>query len=237
MGKHVLVEKPLALTSKEAGKMIETAKEKKVVLMVGQSRRFYKAVLESKHYLNKIGVPLNIIAIFNVSILKAPTSWWQDPQKVGEGFIIDLNGPHLVDYITWILDKKPSKVFTLGYQNNSEWKGPDEAVITMKFDNNVIATAYLSFNTSPEINEKIIIGTKGTIRVINDNELWLNDSLVGKFSGEMNYLKGGSNFVRQMEEFINAIRYNKTPLACAEECRKVVEVVEAARKSKVFCSR
>ena len=229
--KHVLVEKPLALTLADADEMIRTSRENGTVLMVAQSRRFYKAVLNSKQYLSEIGEPFNVIGIWNVCVRKPSTSWWLNPEMVGRGFLADLNGPHVMDYVLWVIRDKACRVHALGYQNNREWNGPDEVCISVKFLQGGIATVHVSFNTVPEINEKIVTGPKGTMRIINDSEIWVNGDLKEKYPEEKDYLKGGSNFILQIDEFRNAIKDGKPPLTSGEECRRVVEVIAAARES------
>ena len=56
-GKHVLVEKPLALSSKDAHKLIDLAKKNRVNLMVGHVLLFHPAILKMKELIekNKIG--------------------------------------------------------------------------------------------------------------------------------------------------------------------------------------
>ena len=230
-GKHVLIEKPLALSVGEADIMIKAAEQSNVVLMVAQSRRFYKAVLDSKKLLPQIGLPFNVTATWNVHVSEPPALWWRDPKKVGEGLVVDLNGAHLLDYVLWIIDSKPSEVYAISYQNNSTWKGPDEALIAVKFEDGRFASTHLSFNTIPEINEKVIQGKNGTIVVKRDQEILLNGELVITHEEQMDYLKGGENFVRQMDEFIDAIVYEKTPLTSAKSNRRVVQVLEAANRS------
>jgi predicted dehydrogenase len=60
--KHVLVEKPFALSVKDAVRMIGTAHAKNLVLMCGQSFRFFKAVQEAKKRIKtEIGEPFSVL--------------------------------------------------------------------------------------------------------------------------------------------------------------------------------
>ncbi len=59
-GRHVLVEKPMAISVKETDPMIEAAEKAGVILMVGQSRRFIPALRLSKTFLPRIGKPFNM---------------------------------------------------------------------------------------------------------------------------------------------------------------------------------
>jgi len=60
-GKHVIVEKPIALTSEEAQKMIKTAEKEGLWLLVGHTRRFDKRWVQIKEVIKKRNiVPMQI---------------------------------------------------------------------------------------------------------------------------------------------------------------------------------
>jgi len=248
-GKHVLVEKPMANTAKEAEEMIGAAEKNGVILMSGQSRRFYNAVLESKRYLDegKIGKLININATLFGYVDKPPTPWWSSAEKAG-GLIIPLFGSHTIDYILWLFGKAPSRVYAETYSNNPNWQGEDEATILMGFDDGSMASATMSWNarlvkiSGMKADEKIlptpiynryVIGTEGTMHLEDELELSLNgEKLV---SGPQ---KPG-NFHLQMKEFVTSIIEGREPLASGKEVKKVVEVMEAsqisAKEHRVVC--
>ncbi len=230
-GKHVLVEKIMANTVAEADAMIEAAERNGVTLMVAQCRRFFDAVVTAKERMPEIGRPINIIHYLGVLFADAPTSWWKDGDM--GNLVLDMNGPHVIDTILWLMGERPTRVYAQSYHNNSLWSGSDEVTIVMTFESGVIATGHISFNTKPEVNERYIVGSRGSMRICNDRELWVNGEL--QIREEMgNYLQGGSNFIRQMREFVRAIAEGHEPIASGREVREVVRVVEAARASALY---
>lgn len=100
-GKHVLVEKPITLDSKQARELVELAKSKKLLLMVGYLFRFNNAVLAMKKRLNQIGKVQYITARYIHS---------SKPPRKDSGVIFNL-GVHMVDTLTYILERRPKKVF------------------------------------------------------------------------------------------------------------------------------
>lgn len=240
-GKHILVEKPMANTVEEAEEMIEAAEKNGVILMSGQSRRFYNAVLESKDYLDKgkIGKLININATLFGYVDKPPTPWWSSAEKTG-GLIIPLFGSHTIDYILWLFGKAPSRVYAETYSNNSSWEGEDEANIIMGFDDGSMASVTMSWNarlvkiSGIEADKKIlptpiynryVIGSKGTMHIEDELELSLNgEKLV---SGEQK----PDNFHLQMKEFVTSIIEKREPLASGKEVKKVIQVMEASQMS------
>jgi predicted dehydrogenase len=227
-GKHVLVEKIMANTVAEADAMIQAANRNGVVLMVAQCRRFREAVMTAKHSMAEIGIPINIIHFMGALFAHPPTEWWKD-DDMGD-LVLDMYGPHVVDTILWLMERKPIRVYAEAYQNNPNWSGCDEATVVLGFEAGAIATGHMSFNTQPGLNERFIIGSRGTMRIANDRDLWVNGDL--RVTEEIpHYLQGGPDFSRQMREFVEAVANNREPIASGGEVREVVRVLEAARSS------
>lgn len=111
-GKHVFVEKPIALTVRDADKMIETAQQAGLLLMVGQVLRFFpefrliKDMQESGNYGKLRGLHLK-------RVISKPTwaDWFLDPAKSG-GAIVDLH-IHDSDFVQFLFGL-PKAVFTQG---------------------------------------------------------------------------------------------------------------------------
>ncbi|MGQ9631610.1 MAG: Gfo/Idh/MocA family protein [bacterium] len=223
-GLHVLVEKPMANTVEEADRMIEAAERAGVTLMVGQSRRFHLAAMESKRRFGEIGKPLQMITNWMGYIERPATDWWRSAEKAG-GLLIALQGSHAVDYILWMAGKLPIRVYAESNHNNPEWEGEDDAVIQMRFDDGMIATILLSFNAKGLPYERFIVGSRGTMYLRGETLLRVNDKEI--VNGE----EEGSNFRRQLKEFASAIREGREPIASGRDVRKVIQVLEAARES------
>ena len=104
-GKHVLVEKPMALTLAEADMMIEAAGKSKVNLMVGQVLRHAPGVIGARERFRngELGRPLHVMDRRLANCPAPPTDWWESSVKTG-GLIVGLNIPHSTDSILWILE-------------------------------------------------------------------------------------------------------------------------------------
>ena len=232
--KHILVEKPMALNTKEAKEMVEMAKGNGVTLMVGQSRRFSDAVFELQRRLPEIGELFRIQISFLVHFLTPPTGWWKRSEEAG-GLIILLQGSHSLDSIlTWI-KKIPRQVCTFSSRRNIQWEGEDEADILLSFDQGKLASVHLSLSTNPELHEAILVGTKGVMKLTEYStgkpfgfgyHLDLNGKRI--FSGE----QIPSNYTLQLKDFIDALREGRTPVASGKEVLNTMLVLDAARQSE-----
>jgi predicted dehydrogenase len=235
--KHVLVEKPFAISVREAEEMIKATEDADVTLMVAQSQRFVPALQVSKTYLSRIGKPFNMLylfmTLFNTS--NAPI-WWKSAANTG-GLLFPMIGGHTLDYSLWLFDdRQPVSVFAKSYSNNSSFEGDDEGTIIIELDDGSFITNHLSMNTTPSVQNCFVKGPLGTMTFARRyNKGWP----VGR--AEMDLLINGEtvfkdegkewNFVLQMKEFLNAIKGKRKPSASGEIGKKVVRAIEAAMES------
>lgn len=100
-GLHVLCEKPLAVTSAEARRMIETAKDRDRMLVCGLVRRFYDstALVAEALRRNIVGRPLHFEARESVWNWPLNRSTF-DPAVTGGGVLMDI-GPHVFDLLNF----------------------------------------------------------------------------------------------------------------------------------------
>lgn len=106
-GKHVFVEKPLALTTAEIAEIEAVYHASKVTLTVGFNRRFSPFVQDAKQKLGEGQTPINVIATMNAGFIP-PSSWVHDMQ-VGGGRIIG-EACHLIDLISYLTGSTVQKV-------------------------------------------------------------------------------------------------------------------------------
>lgn len=228
-GKHVLVEKPLARTVAETDEMIAAARRAGRVLMVGQCRRFFRGARVAKERIGELGRPLNITHILGVYTTEPRRPWWKSATDTG-GLALGLNGPHVVDPIVWLIGAPPIRVYAQTQRFRSGWEGEDEASLIISFADGSMATGILSESMRPHVNERWITGPNGTMRMVDDRNVWLNGEQV--VAEEVTpYLEGDAGFEGQFREFAMAIREKRTPMASAEEVRPVIQVLEGARLS------
>ena len=242
-GKHVLVEKPMANSVAECEAMVAAAEEHGVVLMVGQSRRFYDAVFKSRELAGEgaIGDLVSITALLFAYLESPPTDWWRSREKAG-GLMIPIWGSHIIDYVLWLFDERPQRVYCETHSINPRWEGEDEVTLLMGFRGNRHATIKMSWNTrltegeewdgsgkmlssSDIIYERYVQGTTGTLHLNDETELSLNGRVL--LQGEQK----PCNFARQAIEFAEAIREGRAPLASGKEIVEVIRVQEAALAS------
>lgn len=229
-GKHVLVEKPLSNSAREADEMIKAATQANRTLMVAQCRRYFPGAQEAKKRIAELGRPLEIVHLLGVNVPTAQVDWWKSAADTG-GLVLGLNGPHVADTMCWLMGSAPVRVYAqTATLKKGHWEGEDQATVVMTFPDGSIGTGHLSFNMLPQVNERWIIGPNGTMRLTDDRTLWVGDKKVvdEKLTP---YLEGDISFDNQFKEFATAIRDGRKPLTTAENVRPAVRVLEAALES------
>ncbi|MCS7224529.1 MAG: Gfo/Idh/MocA family oxidoreductase [Armatimonadetes bacterium] len=118
-GKNVLVEKPIALSVRDADKMLETAHKVGKHLMVGQVLRFFPEFRVIKDYKDQ-GIYGRLKGLHIKRIISRPTwaadNWFADPERSG-GPIVDLH-IHDADFIVFLFGL-PRAVTTVGWTDPS----------------------------------------------------------------------------------------------------------------------
>ncbi|KXX61623.1 Gfo/Idh/MocA family protein [Rhodococcus sp. LB1] len=229
-GKHVLIEKPLATSLADADIMIDAARSHDRVLMVGHCRRFFEGAQTAKRSVPDLGRPLTLSHTLGVFAEHVATEWWKSASNAG-GLALGLNGPHVIDTMLWLIGSRPTRVYAQTRRLRDLWEGEDEAMMMVEFEDGSLASGHISLNTRVPVNDRLINGPKGSMRLTDDRNLWLNNTQT--VTEELTpYINGDSSFNNQFREFVDAIRKGRVPQSSAEEARSVVALMEAAHVSQ-----
>ena len=181
-GKHVLCEKPMAITLAECEAMVAAAEEAGKYLMIGQNQRLAKAHSKAKELIEQgaIGKVLTFRTIFGHggpetwSIDPGSNVWFFDKTKAAMGAMADL-GIHKTDMIQYVLGSKIVKTqAVLTTLDKKDATGSligvdDNAICIYQMENGIIGTMTASWTYyAAEDNTTVIYGTKGELRLYDD---------------------------------------------------------------------
>lgn len=181
-GKHVLCEKPMAISLEECEAMVAAAKESGKYLMIGQNQRLAKAHSKAKELIEQgaIGKVLTFRTIFGHggpetwSVDPGKNTWFFDKTKAAMGAMADL-GIHKTDMIQYVLGTKIVKTqAVLTTLDKKDATGnligvDDNAICIYQMENGVIGTMTASWTYyAAEDNTTVIYGTKGELRLYDD---------------------------------------------------------------------
>jgi len=115
-GKHVICEKPLAMTAKESELLVKIAEEKNLVNAVNFNLRFYPLIQDARARIEagELGERIYIIQgsyLQDWLLLETDWNWRLEPEYGGELRAIADIGSHWMDLVTFITGKKITSVF------------------------------------------------------------------------------------------------------------------------------
>ncbi|MBO3699745.1 bi-domain-containing oxidoreductase [Roseivirga sp. E12] len=151
-GKHVFVEKPLALSLDEIEAISAKAIEKSLSVVVGFNRRFSPHIVKIKKALGENGGSMNIVATMNAGFI--PPEVWVHDMKVGGGRIIG-EACHYIDLMVYLTGSRVTSVCMNSMGKNPE-ENTDNASILIKFESGAIGTINYFSNGSKSYSKERI---------------------------------------------------------------------------------
>ncbi len=159
-GKHVICEKPLAITVAEADEMLDTAARHNKTLLVTMNMYFspwaagIRRLLGEKK-LGTIFMAQSSYLGYEVLRLRDPHDWKGDLQKAGGGVLLD-GGYHIVYLMnSWLGQAKAVQMTGGQYVIAQPHKGEDNAALLVEYENGAIANLIVSFTVcSPGCHEQ-----------------------------------------------------------------------------------
>ncbi len=186
-GCHVLCEKPIATTLKEADQMIATAKRKRKKLMIGFTHRLFRGPQRCKQLLKEkaIGKPFMIRIRFAHGGPYpgwAKNCWFYNKELSAGGALLDM-GIHAIDLALWLFGPMVS---VSGHAATliKKIEVDDNAVLIVEFKNGALGYIEVGWTSKPGFGGLEIYGTEGSL--ICDYERGLQ-----QFGGEASAGKDG----------------------------------------------
>ncbi|OFX15773.1 MAG: hypothetical protein A2Z18_10510 [Armatimonadetes bacterium RBG_16_58_9] len=252
-GKHVLCEKPMALNVAEAQEMIDAARENNVLLVVGEPKRYNPGFRKMKSIIDEgvIGEPFMARYHNSYCELHTRSSWWVVPEISGGGERMN-ELTHQANTLRWFF----GEVIEVTCMSNHPLGPPpeDNACVSARFENGVIATITVSWMTrhynltfpaplDHAWDERIeVFGKEGSVIIETPIGYWdvpaqlrvYTEKEVPGYINGWSYVKVGSanNFTDQMRHFADCV-LNGTPSEVpGEEGLADLAMVRAAYESE-----
>ncbi len=234
--KHVFVEKPIALTSREGEELRELAKEASRILMVGHILYYHPAIIKLKSLITegKLGRIRHIYSNrLNIGKLRT------------EENILWSFAPHDISVILMLLGKEPVNVIAYGgdYINNGIY---DTTLTALDFGKGVKGHIFVSWLHPFKEQKLVVVGSKAmaVFDDLNKDKLviyphrikWENGKIPIAVKAE-HYavkIKNSEPLKEEARHFIECAAKGKTPRTDAREALRVLKVLETAEKSIKF---
>lgn len=231
-GKHLFVEKPLALAVADGEEMISAARLKGVVLMVGHILQYHNAVLKLKELIDQgeLG-KVQYICSNRLSIGKIRA----------EENILWSFAPHDISVILMLMNEEPDEVYAAGGAYLQQ-KVSDVTLTVMGFPSGVKAHIFVSW-LHPFKEQKLVVVGDEKMAVFDDvseNKLmlyphkveWVQRTPVArKAEAEVVPVESKEPLKAECMHFLECVSEGKRPKTDGEEGLRVLKVLEASQRS------
>ena len=233
-GKHVLVEKPMALSLQQCDDMIEAAAANDVKLMVGYSQHFYGTSLKAKEILDSGELGPLITAVCYMS-----KNWGykgRRPQyrsRYHGGGMWLTNGVHVVDRLTWIMGSQPVSVSaSIGTRAHYQ-AGDDSATAFVRYKNGLAGVAVVVgyADGAPNMGSEVICAN-GTLRFSQHGGKYVQVGH-GEIWKDVPYDDPPTEMHNEWKAFAEAIEQNIEPPTHGHWGRGIMEILFAAEQSSI----
>jgi len=218
-GKHVLVEKPMAGSTREAKRISDLAKAKKLHLTVGFIERFNPAVKRLKKALEEgeIGSPVS-------ATIKRVSKW---PQRIGDVGVVKDTAIHDIDIARYIFNEDPLAVYAQAGNLRHE-KFEDYAQIMLTFSSGKSAFLEANWLTPYKIRKLTVTGSEAIISLD-----YITQEMTIETSGQTLTPRHEweEPLKLELQHFVECILNDKEPLVSGMDGLKALKIAEAALKS------
>ena len=166
-GKHVFVEKPLALTVEACDRVVAAVAETGVLLMVGFNRRFAPLARQAKDVVQRMPGPKTVLYRVNAGPLPAD-HWLRDPGEGGGRLLGE--GVHFFDFVRWLLAADPVAIRATALGRGAVGgPDPENVACTLSFPDGSLATVLYVSHGSPGLpKERVEVFGGGRAIVLDD---------------------------------------------------------------------
>ena len=233
-GKHVLVEKPMAISLQQCDDMIAAAAANNVKLMVGYSQHYYGTSVKAKEILDSGDLGPLITAVCYMS-----KNWGYSGRRPqyrsryhGGGMWLT-NGVHVVDRLTWVMASQAASVSaSIGARAHYQ-AADDSATAFIRYKNGLagVAVAVGFADGAPDFSCQVICAN-GTLRFSQHGEKYVR---VGKGDTweDVPFDDPPVEMHNEWKSFAEAIEKNIEPPTHGEYGRHIMEILFAAEQSAI----
>jgi predicted dehydrogenase len=251
-GKHVVVEKPLEITTERCDAILQACEQSGVQLCTIFPSRFGDANTELKRAIEqgRFGRP---------TLGETTCKWWRSQEYYDEGgwkgtLALDGGGAlmnqaiHQVDLLLWMMGPVTHISGFTALLAHQRIEVEDTAVACLRFASGALGVIQATTSVHPGLPKTIAIhGDRGTVVIEQDDLIhWQfaeerpEDAQIRERFAVKTGASGGSadpkaishvGHARQLADFINALRTGGRPLVDGREGRKAVEVIQAIYRS------
>lgn len=235
-GKHVLCEKPIALTLEEADRMIDACAKKHVKLMIAHSRRFIPRYSIVKRLIKEgqIGKPIWVLQISRRHKTGAP-AWYFDPTMT-YGPIAEV-GIHDADLVRWFFNDEVVEVegAAIPFTPKSEVYG--QVFAALRFKKGGVGAFEVGYVLPKGYDQYTTLELMGSKGFVNASDNHMNVMTKGADEGvtyPLSYsdlLTVNQAYKNEISSFVDSVVRDRAPPVSGQEGRAALEIILAVLQS------
>ncbi len=231
-GKHVFVEKPLALTEKEGQQLVKLAEQNELILMVGHILHYHPALIKLKDLINsgELG-KIQYLYSNRLNIGKI-----RNEENILWSF-----APHDISVILMLLGEMPESVYATG-GSYLQRKIPDTTLTTMDFPSGVKAHIFVSWLHPYKEQKLVVVGDKkmAVFDDVSEEKLllyhhridWLDRiPVASKEEAEVVPVPTEEPLKAECQHFLECIENKQQPRTDGQEGLRVLKILQASQAS------
>ncbi len=232
-GKHVLVEKPMALTAQECDAMLAAASKQNVNCAVAYYSRWLPKVRRMKQLLNEraLGnvVRAHVAQLSQFDPADDDPKIWRVQGRAGGGALADV-GSHRLDLLQYLLGEPAAVWAACDNLTQSQWQSPDSETVFVRYACGAHLTLVCNWNTPHGQAAWELHGTRGSI--VNDPWSALPLSVAGREDIEVFHSNYPDNaHLGVVNDFARAVIEHRPPEFPAEQGAWATRIIAAAQQS------
>ena len=236
-GKHVLCEKPMALTTEDAQAMVGTAEDMGLVYATAFDQRFHPAHRAMREWVSagRIGI-LTQARIDYACWLPhdwAADNWRIEQSKAGGGAIIDL-APHGLDLLETLTGDRIAELTLFPQTVVQQYSVDDGGTLMARFESGMLATLHVGYNRPEALPRRRLelIGTEGMLQAYNTMGQVAGGTVTyHDTQGEVHDVAFESDtepFLMQVQNFAASILTDAPPIRRATDDVRLVALLQNA---------
>lgn len=244
-GSSTIIEKPMAMSIKEADEMINVANKNNVKMCISHQNRFNKPIQKLRESIenNKFGKLINGTAriLWNRNQGYYTQAPWRGTWALDGGTLMN-QCIHNIDLLQWMMGGEVERVYAECGTFLRDIEGEDFGAIIIRFKNGAIGIVEGSACVYPNNLEETlsIFGEEGTVVIggmaVNELKTWRfeneNENETKKeLQVEIDNVYGEGH-TPLFKDLIDSINENREPLINGEEGKKAIAIILAAYKSR-----
>jgi len=235
-GKHVLCEKPIALTIEEADRMIKACEDNHVKLMIAHSRRFIRRYSIVKRLIKEgqIGKPIWALQISRRHMTE-PGSWYFDPAMT-YGPIAEV-GIHDADLLRWFFNDEVVEVQGTARRRRPDSPLYEQVFAALKFKKGSVGSFEVGYVLPKGYAQYTTLEVMGSKGFVSASDSHMNTMLKGLDNGVTyplaywDLLTVNSAYANEIAAFIDSVIRDRVPPVTGQDARAALEIILAVLQS------